>query len=456
MDPVVAQLRNMTFDLDLNLPEITSMANKDRRQKKPTYLARVKIGDQTWTSHPATFYSANEAENAAVQRAIEELTAKRDLLKAASSTISLRDEEKQKLIENITKIIAEEGGAKLMLHNAVSEEYVRQHKTPLPKNWIDLISDCDGQLVVERQQLNKGITLIGLPKNSAINISAFKKLVKSEPVSASEVFRAPKVIQQQEKVTKNAPRTDNKQANTISKPLRDKSTSGDIDVLKAGKAIPPAEVPAAVPNPKRNEDYFDVHVIYAATPANFYVQSYASILPDSPFSKMSREMQDFYNTDENKIELNADLLTTGIYAAVKYSNNWSRVRIESVMNDKNSAHMQLMCLFVDYGELHVVEVCDVQPLYSQFRSLPRQAVKASLAKIEPANGDWDVLATYEYSKMVEGKSFVGTVTAVDWSTDHHGEQVPAIKVSMCDTSQDMDVYIEQVLVKKGFAKLSAK
>ena len=76
--------------------------------------------------------------------------------------------------------------------------------------------------------------------------------------------------------------------------------------------------------------------------------------------------------------------------------------------------------------------------------------------VEPCSSDWDVLATYEYSKMVEGKSFVATVYNIDWSTDHDGQEKPTLRLSLCDTSHDIDVYIDQVLVQKNFAKFVNK
>lgn len=72
-------LRDLTFELDLEAPVITSMTNKDRRLKRPTFLAKVKIGDKSWTSHPATFFAVVEAEEEAIMNALKELTARKGL-----------------------------------------------------------------------------------------------------------------------------------------------------------------------------------------------------------------------------------------------------------------------------------------------------------------------------------------------------------------------------------------
>jgi len=164
-------------------------------------------------------------------------------------------------------------------------------------------------------------------------------------------------------------------------------------------------------------------------------------------------MQEFYSNEENKIELNPDLLIVGMLVAAKFNDCWFRVQVESVIQKK-----QVMCRFVDFGELHVVEINCVQPLFTQFRSVPKQAIRATLARVQPIDGiDWNALTCYEFSKMVEHNLFVSTVHGVDWiDSGKEDAKIPVLKLSLCDTSGPQDVYIDQVLVHKKYAKFSTQ
>lgn len=86
-------------------------------------------------------------------------------------------------------------------------------------------------------------------------------------------------------------------------------------------------------------------------------------------------MQTFYENEET-IELTPAVLREGLYVAVKFSGKeWYRAKIESLIN---SAHPEVFCSLVDYGNTTQVELKYVQPLFHQFRNLPRQAIKARL------------------------------------------------------------------------------
>ena len=65
------------------------------------------------------------------------------------------------------------------------------------------------------------------------------------------------------------------------------------------------------------------------------------------------------------------------------------------------------------------------------------------------------MATFEFSKMVDGRVFVATVHKIDFDVeDAAGNMKPVLKLSLCDTSNESDVFIEQLLVEKNFAKRS--
>lgn len=281
-------------------------------------------------------------------------------------------------MNSLQQIVSEQPGAvKCMLHDAVALEYARLFNSKVPKNWIELISNSNGQIVIEKQQLNKGIILIGLPNTITPNTRSKPPSSKETHTNGSKSVADNPVVQPTTVTHRVAPLKVEVTKLTTNTALSNKA-SGDMDVLKAGKAIPEADLPLVKPTPKSENDYFDVCVVLAATPYNFYVQAHSNLQAKSPYDNLKNEMREFYNNDENKIELNPDLLVTGMFAAAKFNDTWYRVQIESLIQ-KNTSNMQLMCLFVDYGEMHVLEVGHVQPLFTQFRNVPKQAIRASLA-----------------------------------------------------------------------------
>lgn len=117
-------LRDLTFELDLPPPEFTSYKDADKRQKRAAVMVKVKIGDQTWTSFPATFYVLEDAEEEACRKAMKDLNAKKGLTSIFLFLIALfahlsfhwtemlkqktalvvKPEEKEELIANIIKV----------------------------------------------------------------------------------------------------------------------------------------------------------------------------------------------------------------------------------------------------------------------------------------------------------------------------------------------------------------
>lgn len=70
----------------------------------------------------------------------------------------------------------------------------------------------------------------------------------------------------------------------------------------------------------------------------------------------------------------------------------------------------------------------------------------------PVGIDWEVSHTFEFTKMVDGKSFVATVLDIEALDDGLGNKRHRLKLSLCDTSTDDDIIIDDVLVKKGMAR----
>merc|ERR1719471_622578 len=120
---------------------------------------------------------------------------------------------------------------------------------------------------------------------------------------------------------------------------------------------------------------------------------------------------------------------------------WYRVRITKVIDGESAA-----VRYVDYGDLTMVSLSDIQPLWGQFRNLPFQAINAKLANIVPAQSDWLPEDTVWFSSRVADKQFVSLVKSVS------GEKEPLVELVLIDTTHPSeDKYIDQELVQDGRA-----
>lgn len=139
--------------------------------------------------------------------------------------------------------------------------------------------------------------------------------------------------------------------NPVSLPEPSRDVPNDDEFIRSAKSIPKAHLPTPNPTPRTDEDYFDVMITIAASPYNFYVQDYQKMINENAgFRKMETEMQEFYDNEENEIQLHPDLIYEGSFMAAKFSDKkWNRVRVETILSRDP---MQLVCYFVDYGKLH--------------------------------------------------------------------------------------------------------
>lgn len=271
-----------------------------------------------------------------------------------------------------------------------------------------------------------------IDKNSVLNdklMAAYEKLINTKPNNTLNET----IVQNEKQVVES-----------MISALSNAEAGGD-DVIFGGKPIPKPILPSVKPNPKNAEDFFDLLVLLAATPNHFIVIPFDNINSNSKFNQMKQRMHDLYEKEENRIELPENVITKGLFIAGKYKHMWYRIQVKEIIN-RNP--FQVMCLLVDYGEIQSFDLRDIQPLYNEFRELPIQAIKASLATAEPKTNDWDVFACIEFRKMVENKPFVATVFDIKQVDDE-----PVLSVSLCDTSGANDVYIGKSLVEKGLANI---
>lgn len=185
--------------------------------------------------------------------------------------------------------------------------------------------------------------------------------------------------------------------------------------------------------------YFDINITFAVSPSSFVVQPYNE---GNKLELLMTELNTFYTNEEHLQEVNPSDLSEGEYFAARHTDGfWYRVRVTKVIDNEHAA-----VRYVDYGDLTMVSVSDLQPLWGQFRNLPYQAINARLANVVPAEGDWKPEDTVWFNNRVSDKQFVSIIKSVDGGTE------PIVDLVLIDTSHpNEDKFIDQELVQDGRA-----
>ena len=201
--------------------------------------------------------------------------------------------------------------------------------------------------------------------------------------------------------------------------------------------------PLSAPYIPPEGEHFDVKVTCAVSPSNFIIQPYNET---EKLQSLMAEMDAFYSTESNLQPVRPEEMVEGAYLAGRHSDGyWYRVRITKCI-DATSAAVRL----VDYGDLSMLNLCDMQPLWPGFRQLPLQAINARLANIRPVEGDWRPEDTVWFSNRVADQEFVSLVKKVTPSIGDDFECV--VELVLIDTSHpSIDQFIDQELVAENRA-----
>jgi len=194
------------------------------------------------------------------------------------------------------------------------------------------------------------------------------------------------------------------------------------------------------PNIPPEGQYFDVNVTFAVSPSSFVVQPYNE---GHKLEGLMTELNSFYNESSNcpGVGEQEGVLVEGQYFAARHTDGfWYRVKVANVIDTDNVA-----VRYVDYGDLTMLAVSELQPLWGQFRNLPYQAIGARLADVKPAQGDWKPEDTVWFNGRVADKQFVSVVKAVEGTAEE-----PLVVLSLVDTSHPSeDRFISQELIQDG-------
>ncbi|XP_054719065.1 tudor domain-containing protein 7-like [Uloborus diversus] len=240
------------------------------------------------------------------------------------------------------------------------------------------------------------------------------------------------------KAVSSSPSSD--QINWLMTPDATKSPEGYEDQSQSPISLSPPEIP-----PKGK--VFDVMVSLAAHPHNFIIQPLSTW---NNLTDLGRKMEEFYSNEEEYCEIPLSLLKeNNYYAALHADGCWYRVCLQNIIPGNP---IMAVVYYVDYGEISPVSISNLQHLYSKFKQLPCQAIKASLYGVKPLEIDWDPIHCIKFKEMVENKPFVALVEDFLAKTD---PVFPSVRVSLIDTSvENEDIYVHKILVESGIARMS--
>ncbi|CAL1273508.1 unnamed protein product [Larinioides sclopetarius] len=187
--------------------------------------------------------------------------------------------------------------------------------------------------------------------------------------------------------------------------------------------------------------FVPVYVSFIISPSRFWFQLQTQEAKLG-LNRLEKEMECFYSNFPNRRYKMADAdIVVGATCAAFYTvdQHWYRVVI-TALPTLDSAVVN----FVDYGNSDQVPRSALYYLKYTFIHLPAQAYKAQLAAIKPAN---------EKDKWTKetNKRFINLCHRVYLMAQIKAEHNLTLSVLLCDTSGDDDIYINDTLVKEGYA-----
>ena len=149
----------------------------------------------------------------------------------------------------------------------------------------------------------------------------------------------------------------------------------------------------------KDEDGHRVVVSMAINPNNFMISS-ASLYGEE-YRRMEEELEQVYS--DETIPLSANLVYPGLYVSAKKDGRWYRARIEEQVGSKETP--KFTATLIDVGEITVLELIAIQPLYSQFSELPMRVSRASLSGLAPIATTYDINGIVHFKRLIDQKEF---------------------------------------------------
>ena len=186
------------------------------------------------------------------------------------------------------------------------------------------------------------------------------------------------------------------------------------------------------------QSFHDLCVTHVRDPGHFWCQltSNTKLLQDL-MSKLGEE----YSDEDALPGLSCYRVGTPCCAKFVVDSSWYRAVITNV---GCLPYGKVDVRFVDFGNSQKTRLSDIKALKADLQTLPMQAIKCTLDTVQSTAADkrWSVDAMALFSQLIADKQIVGLVT---------GQDKDALKLKMFDTTSEVDLEVDQVLIAAGYA-----
>ncbi|XP_041368343.1 tudor domain-containing protein 5-like [Gigantopelta aegis] len=188
-------------------------------------------------------------------------------------------------------------------------------------------------------------------------------------------------------------------------------------------------------------DYTEIYVSNICSPSMFWIQlrgAQTTLALESLMDSLER----YKFADGEKYRMPESLIAIGQACAVLFpeDNNWHRGIITGIRD------IDLVEVFyVDYGNTCSVHKNTLRLLRSRYFRLPVQAIQSRLANISPLGGTWTSQAKQRMLDLCRCKPLIALVTGI---------KDRVLSICLTDTTSDMDVHINDLLVHEKYAIFS--
>lgn len=218
-------------------------------------------------------------------------------------------------------------------------------------------------------------------------------------------------------------------------------------VARAPVASPPllAYGPFRVQEGLLDREYCPVYVSQVFSIHNFYVQLKGNDT-SLQLEVLMNELETVYEGHSSDTQVVDERhIRPGFPCAAPYtysdgSSDWHRGMVVSVGQDPLSCKV----LYVDYGTMAEVKKTMLRTLKDEFLVLPAQAIRATMGHLKPFSpSGWTAQSKSRFMDLVSGDR-----TLMCKVLERQGV---AYSINLCDTTNDPDVHISDILVEEGHA-----
>ena len=187
------------------------------------------------------------------------------------------------------------------------------------------------------------------------------------------------------------------------------------------------------------DSFHDLIVTWVEDPSHFWCQLLSKA---EAFAELMEDIAiEYANLRPEALPLRS--CTVGYPCCAKFydDESWNRGIITNI---SSIAAGQVEVRFVDFGNNQKTELKDVRDLKNKFLKFPCEAIHFTIAGVDPDSKDglWADEAKALFEKLIKDKHVVGLVVNVESDGRH--------RVKLIDTTTDLDMELNQVLIAAGF------